>query len=270
MKFSRACLAVASVAATFTSATPMSLDSLEEGEGGLVRRAEDFFLRIMPLGASITFGLTSSDNNGYRKGLRDQLRFDGWQVNMVGSVKNGNMVDKDTEGWSGYRVDQVLPKAQASVPTMKPNVVLINAGTNDAGQNYQIDTVQDRMRGLIEYILGQVPDTVIVLSTLVASKANQPRTDTINAKYRTLAQTMRSEGKHIVLADMADGFITLSDIGTDGVHPTDGGYKKMAAVWNKAINTAYGLNWLKAPIASNNVGTWGDDGAIVDPNLPEY
>lgn len=35
---------------------------------------------------------------------------------------------------------------------MKPNLVLINAGTNDAGQNYQVDTVGKRMRGLIEYL----------------------------------------------------------------------------------------------------------------------
>lgn len=38
------------------------------------------------------------------------------------------------------------------MPNMKPNLVLINAGTNDAGQNYQVDTVGKRMRELIEYL----------------------------------------------------------------------------------------------------------------------
>lgn len=50
------------------------------------RRAANFYLRIMPLGASITKGDQASpgvNGNGYRKPLRDQLRFDGWQVNMV-------------------------------------------------------------------------------------------------------------------------------------------------------------------------------------------
>lgn len=60
------------------------------------RRSEDFYLRIMPLGASITNGnpaAPGTNGNGYRKPLRDQLRFDGWQVNMVGSEPHGTMAD---------------------------------------------------------------------------------------------------------------------------------------------------------------------------------
>jgi hypothetical protein len=58
------------------------------------RDAEEFTLRILPLGASITAGYLSSDNNGYRKALRAQLRHAGWAVNMVGSVSTGTMHDK--------------------------------------------------------------------------------------------------------------------------------------------------------------------------------
>jgi hypothetical protein len=57
------------------------------------RDGKPFPLRIMPLGASITTGLTSADLNGYRKVLRQQLRHAGWEVNMVGSLKSGNMKD---------------------------------------------------------------------------------------------------------------------------------------------------------------------------------
>ncbi|KAL1595344.1 hypothetical protein SLS60_010035 [Paraconiothyrium brasiliense] len=66
--------------------------------------AKDFYLRIMPLGASITEGVRSSDGNGYRKYLRDQLRWKGWRVNMVGSKQNGNMADKDNEGMTDYQI----------------------------------------------------------------------------------------------------------------------------------------------------------------------
>jgi hypothetical protein len=41
------------------------------------RAARDFYLRVMPLGASITQGQGSSDQNGYRKSLRSQLRWKG-------------------------------------------------------------------------------------------------------------------------------------------------------------------------------------------------
>lgn len=54
-------------------------------------------LRILPLGASLTWGLLSPSGNGYRKHLRDQLRYDGWEVNMVGSKSNGNMTDNVCE-----------------------------------------------------------------------------------------------------------------------------------------------------------------------------
>lgn len=57
------------------------------------RDAEYFTLRVMPLGASITQGYLSSDNNGYRKVLREQLRYSGWPVNMVGSLADGTMLD---------------------------------------------------------------------------------------------------------------------------------------------------------------------------------
>ena len=65
----------------------------------LVQRADpqDFYLRIMPLGASITAGEEADpedkEHNGYRKFLRDALRFDGWKVNMVGNQNSGSMKD---------------------------------------------------------------------------------------------------------------------------------------------------------------------------------
>jgi hypothetical protein len=66
-----------------------------DGGSNLTRRAaKDFYLRVMPLGASITEGIASSDGNGYRKWLRSQLRWKGWKVNMVGSKQNGNMADR--------------------------------------------------------------------------------------------------------------------------------------------------------------------------------
>lgn len=66
----------------------------DERENDLSTRADKFWLRVMPLGASITQGIQSTDGNGYRKHIRDQLRFAGWNVNMVGSKRDGNMNDK--------------------------------------------------------------------------------------------------------------------------------------------------------------------------------
>ena len=83
----------------FTLALPSPTDlqqtsTLVDGVPRLESRdAKPFALRIMPLGASITTGLKSSDKNGYRIWIREQLRHAGWEVNMVGSLKSGTMRD---------------------------------------------------------------------------------------------------------------------------------------------------------------------------------
>lgn len=74
------------------------------------------WLRILPLGASITYGYTSNDGNGYRKFLRDMIVDYGNPVNMVGSRRNGTMEDNDVEGWPGDIIDQVHAKAKVALP----------------------------------------------------------------------------------------------------------------------------------------------------------
>jgi lysophospholipase L1-like esterase len=85
-------------------------------------------LRILCLGASITYGYGSSDGNGYRYSLRGKLIADGNAVNMVGSISAGNMSDNQVEAWPGYRISQVAAKAKPSFKDM-PNVVLIFLGS---------------------------------------------------------------------------------------------------------------------------------------------
>lgn len=75
----------------------------------ILPRAQDFYLRIMSLGASITKGQPAHPNdpnkNGYRKFLRDKLRSEGWQVNMVGSVSDwGNMNDRVSHAHAGLLI----------------------------------------------------------------------------------------------------------------------------------------------------------------------
>ncbi|KPM39384.1 hypothetical protein AK830_g7215 [Neonectria ditissima] len=214
------------------------------------RRAEDFYLRIMPLGASITRGQPAPEDtngNGYRKLIRDQLRSEGWKVNMVGSVNYGQMADNDNEGWPGFLVSGVLEKAQLSLPNHKPNLVLINAGTNDAARNEALSTISQRMEALIIECFVHSPNAVVILSTLIPNRDNQGNTDLINAQYRVLAKNMKNQGYKVELAEMADGFITMDDIWElDGIHPKVSGFRKMAAVWRQAFGKVLdNKDWLK-------------------------
>ncbi|KAI0967672.1 carbohydrate esterase family 3 protein [Xylaria arbuscula] len=209
----------------------------------------------MPLGASITYGEPSdpaSLGRGYRKYIRDSLRFRGWNVNMVGSRNHGQFADNDVEGWPGLIIDNITEKARAAVPKYKPNLILINAGTNDATGNVDIENTGERMRTLVQTCFDLSPGVVIVLSTLLPNTHAPDNVLEINRLYRDLVIELQDAGQKIQLADMNDGFITLDHILSCGTHPTIEGQRRMAAVWGLAIQEIEERgDWFQAP--SSNV-----------------
>lgn len=214
----------------------------------------------MPLGASITFGIESSDGNGYRRVLRKALWEGGNVVNMVGSQKGGTMKDNENEGYPGLRIGQVKDNALKALKETKPNVVLINLGTNDASQNFKVSTAQDRMGELIGLIYNRTDNTAtVILSTLLPNKdtATQRNVDAINGMYVKLVTKFKAEKKRIVLAEMrgADGPSLLTDF-ADNTHPNDKGYAKMAKIWLKALGEASKEGLLQKAIK-------------VTPNIPD-
>lgn len=87
----------------------------------------------MPLDAFITEVIGSDPRNGYRKLLRDELRLKGFEVNMVGSQASGNFNNKQHEGHAGKVIGGIADSIGCGI-SQKPNLVLINAGTNDCLQ----------------------------------------------------------------------------------------------------------------------------------------
>ncbi|KAI1741483.1 hypothetical protein F4680DRAFT_457982 [Xylaria scruposa] len=216
---------------------------------------QDFYLRVMPLGASITEGVESSDGNGYRKWLRHQLRFEGWKVNMVGSKYDGTMADNDNEGHPGYWVQQVHD-AFLDVAKLKPNLILINAGTNDCLNHADPATIAGNMKSMIDDIFRILPDTTIILSTLVRSGKGadiEACAAATSQRYIDLVANTYS-GYRIALADIHDALRV--DQLADGTHPNDEGYKIFAAVWWDAINRM--VDQIQPPVNDGTV----DDAAV--------
>jgi lysophospholipase L1-like esterase len=227
-------------------------------------------LRILPLGASIVYGYESSDGNGFREDLRQQLINNNASVNYVGEFQGGSMVDNDVEAVNGYRIDQAAVIAEHALPWL-PNLVIIHVGTNDAGQNYAIDTAADRLGSLVDRILSAVPGTVVLVSTIIpnGNAATEANIEILNAGITVMVQERSAAGKFVYLADMHTGYITTADLNADGTHPTDGkfyhlldayssvlmiqpdkcveGYAKMANVWYEAIQEIYSLCWFTSP-----------------------
>ncbi|KAL4964423.1 SGNH/GDSL hydrolase family protein [Aspergillus stella-maris] len=221
--------------------------AIEVEESDFVERAAPRLLRVLPLGASITFGTGSSDGTGYRKHLRDSMISAGFQVNMVGSRHGGKMEDNENEGWPGYTIARVHEKAISQYP-VKPNLVLINAGTNDCNKNEKeaIDHATSRMEDMVRDIFKNIPEVTIVLSGLLPNKNRDRCTKSLNDQYGRVSERLARDGRKIVFANTHNGQFTLGDL-TDGTHPTDAGYKKLAGVWWQAINVALQKNFVSEP-----------------------
>ncbi|KAJ6178216.1 hypothetical protein N7519_008677 [Penicillium mononematosum] len=229
------------------SPTAISHDNLLSSDDVSALQSRDtkpFPLRVLPLGASITMGYKSADGNGYRKWLRQQLRYAGWDVDMVGTTKSGTMHDNDHDGHIGWRIDQIASHAKEIIP-QQPNVILINAGTNDALQKYKVATAGKRMDSLLTYLFDNIPNTTIILSTLTFNGEEPLLSTEINKQYLELAAKRRAQGESLVVADMSS-FIQWKQL-VDKVHPTAAGYEKMASVWWAAIQQAEKEGFLKAP-----------------------
>ncbi|GAM42228.1 ankyrin repeat-containing protein [Talaromyces pinophilus] len=189
---------------------------------------DSLMLQILPLSGSITWGQQSPSGNGYRKYLRNALVDDGANVNVVGTIKHGTMDDNDNEGWPGFRVDQISDRANNAL-SMFPNLILINASTNDVAQNYNINSIDQTMEDLVNKLLDNISGTVVIVSTLLVNRnaTKQALTEQVNPKYVNLVEKLAAQGKLVYLADMSS--ITTEMINArDGTHPTDYGYEVMA------------------------------------------
>ncbi|KAK6076806.1 gdsl-like lipase acylhydrolase [Seiridium cupressi] len=283
---SKASLALYATACAYTNVLGLALPGSERigavlSKDYLSPRASfagGILLRIEPLGASITHGVASSDGNGYRKYLRDAIVSNGNEVDMVGNNPNGTMEDNDNSGWPGLIIDDVHTKSNTDTPEYKPNLVLLNVGTNDAIQDVDISTAGDRLSSLLTDVYAQSPQTTVILSGLIrnGNSTVQDRAVQINAQYQSLASSLQQEGKPIIWANKFYSYdisrkanslpgVTqkqwslipsllvqgpdgpqASDLSSDGTHPVDAGYQKMANVWYTAIGAADAMGFLKA------------------------
>ncbi|KAK8017111.1 carbohydrate esterase family 3 protein [Apiospora rasikravindrae] len=222
-------------------------------------------LRIMPLGASTVRGENSPGNTGFRKPMRDALVALNVSVNMVGSQQVGDFADNDVEAYLGVRVSQIHERSKPAVRKYRPNVFIINAGINNALMNFELDTAGQDMDKFIRDLLATSPRALVVLSTLTPSRIPhcEPLIQDINGQFQDLYARLKAEGLPIVVADVhyagkEPDALQLTDITSDGTHPTGEGYQRMARIYTKAIQRADSSDFLQVPVPLAGVP---DDGA---------
>ena len=191
-------------------------------------------LRVLPLGDSITWGMSSSTGSGYRGPLRAALLNGGFSVDFVGSITSGTMTDPYNEGHSGWRIDQIAGSTTQVVQKYQPNVVLLMAGTNDMAQGYDLGNAPTRLGDLTEQILAASPNTTVLVASLVPASdaAIDNNIKAFNAKLPELVAQKRRQGLAVYFVDMSSfPPSALADV----LHPNDAGYQLMADQWLPAI-----------------------------------
>ncbi|KAJ9353600.1 CAZyme family CE3 [Paecilomyces variotii] len=203
-------------------------------------------LRILPLGDSITFGYRSSDGNGYRWRLEQDLSR-GNRVNMIGSVSSGTMCDNQNEGHNGAVISEIATYANYSLP-MRPNVVLVHAGTNDMNQPDDPDSAPARLGSLIDQIVAACPDAAVLVAKIIpaANPTTMARINTYNKAVPGVVAKRARAGKTVMVVDFSHALTTKELV--DGLHPTDEGYRKMGNVWYRGIQKAGLKGWIKPPV----------------------
>ena len=214
------CVALAAgVAATSAPATA-------ESNGGT---------RVMPLGDSITEGIGYPGGGGYRVGLWQRLAHGGYTTDFVGSGFNGpsSLWDHDHEGHSGWRIDQIDANVVNWVRTYQPRTVLLHIGTNDISQNRDLANAPNRLAGVIDKITSTSPQTDVFVATLIPISWGDSQVRSFNSAIPGIVSSRANAGKRVHLVDMYRALST-GDL-SDGVHPNQSGYDKMAAAWYNAL-----------------------------------
>ncbi|KAK0618315.1 hypothetical protein B0T17DRAFT_643849 [Bombardia bombarda] len=140
------------------------------------------------------------------------------------------------------------------VDTYKPNLVLINVGTNDCDGDNQAGA-GDRLEVLVDKVFSDLSIVTVVVSTIAKRIDHATCVSSVAQQYRDLVVKPKYAGKRIGLADF-HAAMSLSDLCSDGKHPNDGGDKTCP----KVAGTARG------PIQTQ-VGSGYDDGNYVHSSI---
>ena len=195
---------------------------------------------------SITFGYGSTDENGYRSFLVQELQ--NHTVDLIGDMHTGNMVDNNSEGRPGERINQTIAFSAAAL-AQKPNVIILHVGSNDLVYDDDTSNAPIRLLAVVQRIFSDCPDALVLLSELGPSTNNfyQARMDAFNRMLPKVASHFTAEGRHILAVDAASRIDPAVDL-FDDIHPNDVGYKKMAQALAGALNFALAKEWVRDPI----------------------
>ena len=236
--------------------------------------------KIMCIGDSITDGYGTEGS--YRKFLYNLLVTDGYTIDMVGPNNNYDSATYSSDeenftydpahcGYSAYSIkayggrNGILETIKNGnyVSEYKPNVVILQIGTNDVIDKYDIENAGNRLKELAEYILENISDeSLLFITTIpnldpnradvyswfgnyrhsddwstkydddVVEKNVQKIVDNYNNQVKNVVEKLNENGhKNVYFGDVNSAISNVKTQLKDGVHPNDIGYKLMGQYW---------------------------------------
>jgi lysophospholipase L1-like esterase len=193
--------------------------------------------RIMAFGDSITFGVdgdnrTTSAARPYPTVLR----------NLLAARYYDQTIEVTNEGVPGEVTKDGLVRFPSVFARHRPEMVLLQEGANDLAQSgvSAAGPVSDNLRGMAK--LARAQGAQVFIATLLPQRAGPPRSldpalvPIANFDIRAAA---RFEGVPVI-----DLFVELGGspnpfVGTDGLHPNQSGYQKIAEVFFDALRSRF-------------------------------
>jgi lysophospholipase L1-like esterase len=153
--------------------------------------------------------------------------------------------------------------------TDKPQVLLLLHGANDllaAASNGNFDAAIGRIISALEDMIqiARARGVQVMLANFPPQNPNGSRggsAEAVGELNDEIAALARDE--RIVLVDLYGGLggTPTGSIGVDGLHPTDGGYTKIANLWYDAIRRVYEQS-------GGPLGTGGAPRLVLEPERP--
>jgi hypothetical protein len=152
---------------------------------------------------------------------------------------------------------------------MRPNIILIHAGTNDMNSDSIVSTegtdpesAAQRLGSLIDQMVSACPDATILVAMIInvistgncsSYQAQEARTQEYQSLIPGIVKSRAAAGKHVLAVDFSKYSTSLVHT-DDCIHPTNAGYKVMGDYWYDFIHQIP-TSWINAPVGA-------------DPSLP--
>lgn len=234
--------------------------------------------RVMCIGDSNTHGVQGYTS--YRYPLWFSLMRQGTLVQFVGTRftvegEDGGLTipdlnlfnryytyfDRDHQGYSGYRIDQVEPLLPAAVASEQPDVCLILLGTNDIGQRGSLGVTDAviQMEKIVNSVRSQAPATIFFIASIPPIGpgtwyyGNAGHVHTFNSQLSTLVPTWSNPQSPTVFVDVHSAINLGTDMLSDGVHPNQLGQQKIAQVFHNAVVPVISGGFLPMPFSQVSI-----------------